>query len=279
VDFARPEDELLSRERASGLLALNFVVEPGLGVGPILFNCTFGKAKYFGGFRRSHADEETQLHDLGLNGTVSGQPVKRLVDGQEMVLVGRHGDVHVFKIHLLQAAAVTAGQLAPGVVNQEMAHGFGRGGEEMGAIFKSRVVAADQAHPDLMHQGGGLKRVTRCVLGHLIGGEFAQFRIDQWQQFIGGLWVAMLDGFKNAGYVAQSTKAITFSSIMPESTASLYPCIFGSIDGRQRRSTPKMDYSISASGRQDFVIGRELDEILGNIGFKSEDFAARHQIP
>jgi hypothetical protein len=138
-------------------------------------------------------------------GLLRCQPVERVVDGQEMVLVGRHGDVHVFNIHALQAAAVTAGEFAAGVVNEEMAHGLGGGGEEMGAIFKGRVFAADQAHPDLMHQGGGLERVTRRAVGHFIRRELAQFRIDQRQQLIGGLRVAVLDGLKNAGHVAQSS--------------------------------------------------------------------------
>ncbi len=135
--------------------------------------------------------------------TARGQSVERVIDGQEMVLVGGHGDVHVFDIHALQAAAVTAGEFAAGVVDEEMAHGLGGGGEEMGATIKGRVFAADEAHPDLMHQGGGLEGVTRRTVGHFIRRELAQFRIDQRQQLIGGLRIAVLDGLKNAGHVAQ----------------------------------------------------------------------------
>ena len=142
-------------------------------MGPILLDGAFGQAKNFGGFRSGHADEETQLDDLGLNGTVRGQPVKRVADGQEMVLVGRQGEVNVFNIHSLQAATVTLGKFAPGVVNQEMAHGFGGGGEEMGAIFKSRVFTANEAQPDFMHQGGRLERVTRRAVRHFIRCELA----------------------------------------------------------------------------------------------------------
>lgn len=141
-------------------LALNFAVEPGLGVRPILLDGSFGQTENFGGFRSGHADEEAQLDDLGLDGVVRGQPVERIVDGQEVVFVRGQSDVHVFKIHTLQATAMAAGEFAPGVVNEEMAHGFGGGGEEMGTIIEGWVFAADEAQPDLMNQGGGLQRVT-----------------------------------------------------------------------------------------------------------------------
>ena len=94
----------------------------------------------------------SQLRANGHDGTtVNPSDAARFLDGQEMILIGRHGEVHVFNIHALQAAAMTAGEFAAGVVNKQMAHGLGGGGEEMGAIFKGRIFAADQAHPDLMY--------------------------------------------------------------------------------------------------------------------------------
>ena len=174
---------------------------------PVLFDGALRQTQNFGGFGSGHADEETQLDDLGLDRIARGQLVERVVDGQKMVLVGGHGDVHVFEIHPLQAAAVTAGEFAAGVVNEKMPHGLGGGGKEMRAIFEGRVVVPDQAHPDLMHQGSGLEGVARRALGHFIRRQLAQFRIDQRQQLIGGLRVAALDGLKNAGHVAQSTES------------------------------------------------------------------------
>jgi hypothetical protein len=44
-----------------------------------------------------------------------------------------------------------------------MAHGLG-GGEEMGAIFEAWVFAANDAHPNLMHQGSGFgRRIAKKV--------------------------------------------------------------------------------------------------------------------
>ena len=185
------------------LLALNFLIEPGLGVRPVLFDSAFRQPKNLGGFFDGHSNKEAQFDNLGLDRIARGQLIERIIDGQKMIFVGRHGNVHVFKIHSLQTTAVTARKSAPGVVNKKMAHGLGRGGEEMRAIFESRVFFADQAHPDLMHQGGGLERVTGRIMGHFVSGELAQFRIDQRQELIGGFRIAVLDGLKNAGHVTQ----------------------------------------------------------------------------
>jgi hypothetical protein len=45
--------------------------------------------------------------------------------------------------------------------------------------------------------------MTRRAVGHLIRRELAHFRIDQRQQLIGGLRIAMLDLPKNARHIAQ----------------------------------------------------------------------------
>jgi hypothetical protein len=100
---------------------------------------------------------------------------------------------------------VTAGEFAAGVVDEEMAHGLGGGGKKVGAIFERRVVPADETKPDFMHQGGGLEGVTGRVVRHFIRRQLAQFCIDQRQQFIGGPGVTALDGFQNAGNIAQTS--------------------------------------------------------------------------
>jgi hypothetical protein len=41
-------------------------------------------------------------------------------------------------------------------------------------------------------------------MGHFRRRQFAQFAIDQRQQFLGGVRVAVLDGLKNAGDVANN---------------------------------------------------------------------------
>ena len=49
----------------------------------------------------------------------------------------------------------------------------------MGAVFPGAVAGVHHAEPRLMHQGGGLQRLTGGFLRHAGRGEPAQFAIDQ----------------------------------------------------------------------------------------------------
>jgi hypothetical protein len=49
-----------------------------------------------------------------------------------------------------------------------------------------------------MNQVGGLERLTRRLLGELLGRQLAQFVIDQRQQLLAGVRIALLDGGQDA---------------------------------------------------------------------------------
>ena len=49
-----------------------------------------------------------------------------------------------------------------------------------------------------MNQRGGLKRLAGLLLSHLLGGQLAQLVIDQRQELLGGVRVALLDGGQDA---------------------------------------------------------------------------------
>ena len=51
----------------------------------------------------------------------------------------------------------------------------------------------DQPEVGLVDQGGGLEGLPRLLLGQLLRGQFAQLVVDQRQQLLGGLGVALLD--------------------------------------------------------------------------------------
>ena len=60
------------------------------------------------------------------------------------------------------------------------------------------LVAAHQAHVGLMHQRGGLEGLAWFLLGQLLGGEFAQFIVDQRQELLGSVRITLLDGRQDA---------------------------------------------------------------------------------
>ena len=52
-----------------------------------------------------------------------------------------------------------------------------------------------------MDQGRGLERLARLLLGQPLGGQLAQLVVDQRQELLGRLGVALLDGREDAGDV------------------------------------------------------------------------------
>ena len=62
--------------------------------------------------------------------------------------------------------------------------------------------ASDQAQVGLMHQGGGLERLARLLLGQLLRRQAAQLVVDQGQQLLRGGRVVLLDGAQDVGDVA-----------------------------------------------------------------------------
>jgi hypothetical protein len=49
-----------------------------------------------------------------------------------------------------------------------------------------------QAQVGLVDQGGGLERLPRLLAGQPVGRQPAQLVVDQGQQLLGGVWLALL---------------------------------------------------------------------------------------
>jgi hypothetical protein len=78
---------------------------------------------------------------------------------------------------------VAEAALAAGLLDQDAAHGFGGGGEEVApAVPPVRLPAADQSEVGLVDQGGRLQGLARLLFGHPGGRELSQLTVDEWQQ-------------------------------------------------------------------------------------------------
>ena len=100
-----------------------------------------------------------------------------------------------------QVGAMFEPLFAPGGIDENLLHGAGRGLEKMPAIGELLVTVTGDLQPGLMHQSRRLKRLSGFLIGHPDGGEFAQFSIDQREQFLGSLSVALLHSVENASDV------------------------------------------------------------------------------
>jgi hypothetical protein len=58
-----------------------------------------------------------------------------------------------------------------------------------------------------MHQRGGIQRLPWLLPGELLRGELAQLVVDQRQQLVGGVRIALVDGLEDAGDVGHDPPA------------------------------------------------------------------------
>ena len=105
---------------------------------------------------------------------------------------------------------------------------------------------SDVHQPDvrLVDQGCGLERLPGLLLGHLLGRQPAQFLIDQRQELLGRVGIALLDGGEDSGDLVHrthpsfwGTKVASILADQPEiaSTSPVFPREW-SVDGQH--STP-----------------------------------------
>src|SRR5262249_33435802 len=113
------------------LLRSDFPVEPGAGVVPVAVGGGKGNAQRFGGLVHGQAGEVAELDQRGLDAVLPGEFIQGLVQGQEVV--GRPGRRRLGEVQVepLPVAATTEGLLAAGLLDQDAAHGLGRGREEV----------------------------------------------------------------------------------------------------------------------------------------------------
>ncbi len=174
------------------------VAEPGAGISPVTVGCTPTNAHDLGRFAEREAGESTEPHQLGTGGVLASQRLKRVVERQQ-VIAGRivqHG------IEVDADATPTSAPLLPaaiaGPVDQDPAHGFGRGGEEVAAPGPRFLrIITDQPEVRLVDKGCGFQRLPRSLVGHFLGRQFAQLVVDQRQEPAGSARIALLDHGKD----------------------------------------------------------------------------------
>jgi hypothetical protein len=114
---------------------------------------------------------------------------------QQLIVVHAGGEFQAVevKVHPLRLAPMAHGIFAPRVVNQDAAHGVGRGCVKMRAVPPRNLMIAAETQPRLVNQSRGLQRLARIFARHFNRGELAQFVIDQRQQPGGRLGISPLD--------------------------------------------------------------------------------------
>ena len=146
--------------------------------------------------------KKRSLTNSAVSGSVRLEQRRGPRRGRQVVGPLRRSPAHQVEVDAGPTAAVLAASLAAGVLDQDAPHGLGRRGEEMAAAVPiARASRSDQPQVRLVDQGGGLERLPGLLLRQPLGGQLAQLVVDQRQELLGGLGVALLDRREDASDV------------------------------------------------------------------------------
>src|SRR5262245_31331088 len=116
-------------------------MQPGAGVRPVAIGRGGGDAEDLAGLLERQAGEVTQLDQLGLELILFSELGERLVESDKIFRLLRRRDLHVVDIMTHHAAAALLAVLAASVFDQDAAHGFRCGAEEMASPFPGPILA------------------------------------------------------------------------------------------------------------------------------------------
>ena len=107
------------------------------------------------------------------------------------------------QVDAVQLAAPFQRLIAAGAFDEDPAHRFSRSGKEVAAAiprFPRLLIrlTGHQTQVGLMNQGRGLQRLAGLLLSQILGCEFTQLVVDQRQQLLRGLRIALFDGEEDA---------------------------------------------------------------------------------
>lgn len=112
--------------------------------------------------------------------------IQSFVDLEDFVGLDVFDEVDVVERFADRAGAAFEAFATACGVDEDTAHGFGGGGEEVGAAVEVGVVGADEAEPGFVDESGGLEGVAGGFLGHFVSGDTAEFVVHERQEFGGG---------------------------------------------------------------------------------------------
>jgi hypothetical protein len=149
------------------------------------------------------AGEKAELDERGLVRRFLGELVQGVADQQDLLGPVVRQATRFVEFDPLPVAAVLGPPFPPGGVDEDAAHGLGRGGEEVAAaVPELGLFHVHESEIRLMDQGRGLQRLAGLFLSEPLGREFAELLVDQRQELLGGVRVALFDGGQDAGDLA-----------------------------------------------------------------------------
>src|ERR1039458_9817248 len=100
----------------------------------------------------AQSGKKTQLDDLGFLRVLGGQYFQRVVDLEDLLVIGGRFEGGLLQFHPLLSATVTQGLFAASAINENPPHRLGGGAKKMGAVLPAGVTVTDEAQPGFMDE-------------------------------------------------------------------------------------------------------------------------------
>src|SRR5262245_13897849 len=185
-------------------------VQPRPRKAPMPPRRSFRNAQRLGGLLVRKPAEEPQLDEGRRIRVFLRQFRKRLVYLQQRFIIRRHRHFQSLQLHPFGPGTPLQRQFLPRPIDQDPAHGLGRGSEEMLASLETWIRLADQAKPGLVDERSRLKSLPRLLVRQALPGQVAQFLINVGEQFVRGLRVTAADGIHDACHLTHDRLLLVF---------------------------------------------------------------------
>src|SRR5262249_54063940 len=150
------------------------------------------KTKDLGRLRDGHSGEVAEFDELRRLGIDSGQASESGVQGDKVVARIGRGWLCGIQVDAAPISAMLVSAFPASRVHQNPAHGLGRGSEEMAAIVPPIAVSrANQTDVSFMDESGRLKGIARWLGRQSCSGKAAKLLVDQRQQLLGDVGLAL----------------------------------------------------------------------------------------
>lgn len=173
-------------------------------VGPVFVGGRAGDADCLGSVLDGQTGKIVELNQSSGLWILGGQTGQGFIDVEQLLSRRGETDINGVEWDTSTPAAALVGLLASGLIHEDAAHGFGRGGEEMAAAVPLLLllVVAHEPQISFVNQGGSLECLPGRLPGQPMRRQLPQLLIDERQKLLGGLRIALLDGAQNAGDLA-----------------------------------------------------------------------------
>ena len=156
-------------------------MEPYSCACPFAFYCSRGNSQCLGCLFNRQTAEVAQIDDLALLRIELGQIAQRIIQRHDVDILGSGPNIYIIERQLITSVSL-GGIALTRIVDQNLSHGAGAYGKEMGAVLERYSALLHEPQECLMQQVGTLQGVIRAFLSQVTMCDLAQLKIDRREQ-------------------------------------------------------------------------------------------------